>query len=195
MSYRLQDVSRYSDLPRLRTGDLLLFRGTRLFSKVIRYWTSSVYSHVGVVIYVRPAFSGRGRWCCLAADETKGGVVLEPLDRLLEECQREGCQVDWFAPRAAGGLDREKIAQAMLDMWGDAYASPLQFVYSFGKLAGLVLRWLGKGCRLNAHREFCSMAAGQALYAGGCRYLDFDRLPPGKIAELPQLELQGELVA
>ena len=38
------------NIDELETGDMILFNGNYMLSKVIEYFTNSIYSHIGVII-------------------------------------------------------------------------------------------------------------------------------------------------
>jgi hypothetical protein len=55
------------NLDKLQTGDILLFSGAEFwFSKLIRYWTKSQFTHVGLVLrnptYISPELTGLYMW-------------------------------------------------------------------------------------------------------------------------------------
>ena len=180
----------------IATGDFFFFRGNRWFSKLIRWRTESVYSHVGVALWIDAGGCGP-RLAILEALEPHG-VRLYPFSRYLEQCSRQGVAVDWYAVNDRK-IDRHKVAAYVLAQWGKPYAAG-QLVVSFG-LVGSFLRKL-----LHLHvpivdgdeRFFCSELAAAALEAGGYEPDSLEEsLPaatsPGALALWPCLHRMGTL--
>ena len=81
----------YSDVrDSIENGDVLLFRGSLLHSRIIQRWTRSVYSHVGLALWIRT--DGVKRLMVIEAMEGRG-IQLFPLSEYLQR----GDHVDWFA--------------------------------------------------------------------------------------------------
>jgi hypothetical protein len=84
------------NLDTLQTGDILLFAGSDFwFSKVVRWWTKSQFSHVGMVLrdptYISPELTGLYMWesgiesFADSEDHVKKlGVQITSLDELFE---------------------------------------------------------------------------------------------------------------
>src|SRR5690242_11711754 len=70
----------------MRTGDLLLFSGTSLLSRLIEGVTVSTYSHVALVVNMD------GRLLVFQADP--GGVMVRPASKVV--CLYDG-KVDWWS--------------------------------------------------------------------------------------------------
>lgn len=176
--------------PHIATGDVLFFRGKLLHARIIQRWTRSVYSHVGIAVWIRA--DGVRRLCVLEALEGHG-VRLYPLSRYI----RRGDAVDWWSV-AVDGFDRDKAVGWALMQLGARYASPWQFLRSFSVLTKRVCDWLGLPTRIDADRWFCSAYSVQFLLAGGWRpdadlHVDAYRAAPGDAARLPCLRMRGPL--
>lgn len=178
---------------RIQDGDFLLFRGDRCFSRVIQVWTRSVYSHVGVALWLEAG--GVRRLCCIEALEGRGVQIL-PMSRVLA---RDGA-VDWFSVVAAPEgrvLDRGKLVSYALSAWGSRYASPWQFIRSFSWLTRRLMNWLGKPMDTDPDRFHCVEMIMRAVRHAG--WEDSDprdpaEMSPGDAALLPCLQRRGTLV-
>jgi len=175
---------------RIASGDVLLFRGSLLHSRIIQRWTRSVYSHVGLALWIKA--DGVQRLMVIEAREGSG-VRLFPLSEYLAR----GDHVDWFAITDSG-LSREKTIGWGMDRLGRAYASPWQFLRSFGLVSKRLSNWLGLPTKVDQDRWFCSWFAAQALRAGGWVPSPSDDQPPekctpGDIALFTCLQRRGQL--
>lgn len=147
----------------IKSGDVLLFSGRSLWSRCIRRWTRSRWSHVGLAMWLAPP-CGMARLCVVESLEGEG-VRVVPF-------------TSWLAwrgeiKRLTPPLDTELRCAALrfaLHHWGCPYSSPLQFVRSFGAITTRVCRWLGlKKFDIEARRFFCSELVAGALHAAGCQ--------------------------
>jgi hypothetical protein len=185
---------RYSDVcDAIQTGDVLLFRGRRWYSWLIRFWTQSVYSHVGVAYRLK--VNGHSRLCLFEAVAFQG-VRLHPMDRYMSECVRAGSQVDWYALVDGVGVNREKVADQCLQRWADSYAGLVQFWWSFG--LGRFVRQAFKLPSRLGRGEFCSWIAAEALQHGGYRAgygdpADPALTDPGALSRYTCLQHRGTL--
>src|SRR5262245_40923397 len=109
----IPNMKLHDALPHIRTGDVFAFRGTALVSWVIRLWTQSLYSHVGIALRVKA--DSLERLCILEATEP-GGVRLYPMDLYLEQCRHSGTLVDWFTVTDPH-IDRDRVAAYALQQW------------------------------------------------------------------------------
>jgi hypothetical protein len=188
---------RYQDVrDHISNGDFFLFRGRSAFARLIRWRTQSVYSHVGVALWVDAG--GRGPRLAILEALEPHGVRLYPFSRYLEECARQGVGVDWFK------LDRSlvsanKVCAYVLRQWGKPYAMR-QLVFSFGLIGG----WLRKLLHVHVpvvdgeERFFCSELAAAAVEAGGYAPDSLDEslpaaIAPGSVALFPCLHRMGTL--
>lgn len=174
----------------IATGDLLLFRGRHPISRVIQWRTKSVFSHVGIAVWVQ--IENTKRLGVLEAKEG-WGVRLYPLSQCLEI----GDHVDWFRV-VDSSIDSTVAAGWAMEQWGKQYASLWQFIRSFG-LFGLSKRLLDAlriPTKVDHDRWFCSCFAAQFLLAGGWHPdedVDPSLTPPGDVALFPCLHRRGVL--
>lgn len=179
----------YSDVrERIHTGDLLFFRGRLLHSRLIQCWTKSVYSHVGVGIWLE---AGPIRRLFVAEALEGRGVQLFPLSRYLSA----GESVDWFAV-IDESFDRDYAAGWALAQVGLKYASIWQMLRSFGLISKWIADHLGLPTKIDRDRWFCSCYAIRLLEAGGVAFseaIDPSLTPPGGVAFLTCLRRMGTL--
>ena len=177
----------------IQDGDVLAFRGTRLFSRLIKLWTRSRVSHVGIACWMH------GRLTVVEALEP-GGVRVYPLSRYVGR----GCEVDWYQVdqpatdvMTHGALDRQEIVAFALSKWGLRYASPWQFLRSWGWLSRMIAERRGLPADTNPERFFCSELALDALRAGGYQGEGYEKpaaeTSPADVIELPCLRRRGRL--
>ena len=177
----------------VRDGDVLAFRGTRLFSKIIKLWTRSRVSHVGVACWMH------GRLTVVEALEGVG-VRVFPLSRYIEQ----GCWVAWYEMLQGerdridhGPLDRKAVVSFALSKWGLRYASPWQFLRSWGWLSHWAAGRRGLPADTNPDRFFCSELVLDALREGGYQGEGYDNpaaeTSPADVIELPCLRRRGRL--
>lgn len=175
----------------ISNGDVLLFRGSWLHSRIIQRWTRSVYSHVGLALWIQT--DGVKRLMVIEAMERRG-VQLFPLSEYLAR----GDHVDWFAITDAQ-IERPKVVAWGMARLGRDYASAWQFVRSFGFFTKRIANSLGIATKVDRNRWFCSWFAAQALRAGGWIPPETDRLPPeqytpGDISLFSCLQRRGKLI-
>lgn len=167
----------------IQQGDLLFFRGSGwLPSRLIRLFTTSVYSHVGIMV-VLSAGEYSDLW---VVEAVWPRVRLYPLRRTLENKTR----VDWFQV-VDPAVDRHAVVVYGLERVGRRYASFRQFVRSWGCSAGRLLGWKAD---VDQERDFCSELVAEAFLRAG--YVD-DREPaltsPGAVALYTCLRRRGTL--
>ncbi|MBI2900017.1 MAG: hypothetical protein HYY17_07515 [Planctomycetes bacterium] len=116
----------------IRTGDLLFFRGRGPFSRLIRWMSYSVYSHMGIA----------ARWAghlLVFQSHIPTGVEVVPARRIVF---RYDGQVDWWTvkPEHDGRLDRDRLLSAAVGELGKPYSFlglvALGFKLLGGKIAG-----------------------------------------------------------
>lgn len=171
----------------------MLFRGRRLFSRVIQLRTGSPFSHVGIAHWIKS--DGVQRLAVVEALEGVG-VRLHPLSEYLAR----GILIDWWAITDES-IHREKVVSWAMQRWGKRYASPWQLARSFGFLGKLLANWLGLPTKVDADRWFCSFFATSALRNGGWAPEEGDPLvplpeqaAPGDLTLFPCLQRRGTLV-
>lgn len=172
----------------IQPGDLFLFRGRLLHSRVIQRWTRSVYSHVGIAH--RPCTAGQECLDVLEAREGSG-VITQPLRYYLER----GDHVDWFSITDLT-IDRSEVVAWAWERRGKRYASYQQLLRSFVTLP--LAQLLGFDTKIDQGRWFCSFFAAEALQAGGWIPPSDEVMPghlmsPGAVSLFPCLQRQGPL--
>lgn len=180
---RLADVQ-----SQILPGDVLLFRGRLLHSRVISRWTRSVYSHCGIAH--RPASAGETSLDVLEAREGSG-VITFPLATYIES----GVEVDWYRI-GDPHIDRDAVVRWAWLRRGNRYASYRQILRSFVTLP--IAEFFGLDTQIDKGRWFCSWFAAEALMAGGWRPAQDDHTPthltsPGGVSLFPCLHRQGPL--
>lgn len=167
---------------RIASGDVLLFEGRSLASRLIRLRTESRLSHAGL------AFWAPGRLGCLEA--VGRGVQLWPLRNYVEAGHRV-----WWYRLAASPAARDVVCRRALERWGAPYAHPRQFLRSWGLFARRLARWGGWPLDTHPERVFCSELVAEALLAAGlAEGIEPARTAPGDLVFLPCLQLRGLLV-
>ena len=173
---------------RIQDGDVLAFRGTAVFSRLIQTVTQSRVSHVGFAVWLR-------RWDRLAVLEAlePGGIRLHPLRQRL----KDGESVDWYKLNDTG-ISRATLVESAFEHWGKRYASPWQFARSWGVLSSWLADMLGGDPDTNPDRFFCSELVAHCLGRAGYSIDDPAwkvpaRMAPGDVCELPVLHRMGRL--
>ena len=185
---------RYAEVRNLvRDGDIIAFRGTRMFSRIIKLWTRSRVSHVGIACWMHSRLT--------VVEALEGvGVTVYPLRRYIEQ----GCQVDWHELLQSerdtlefGPLNRQAVVAFALSKWGLRYASPWQFLRSWGWLSRWAAARRGLPADTNPDRFFCSELVLAALRAGGYQGEGYDRpaaeTSPADVIELTCVRRRGRL--
>lgn len=157
---------KYSQLREfIKTGDVLAFSGTAIYSKIIQCWTSSPISHVGLALWLKfPYDEQPNRLCVLEAHWGKG-VQIHLLKGVLEKeyWSREGKA--FLYPTE---LDGDEVASNALKYWSEAYANPLQFI-----IAGSTVLQALKGHKnldTDKAKQHCSELVCRAMVEAGGLY-------------------------
>ncbi|MFN0199664.1 MAG: hypothetical protein ACKVT0_23160 [Planctomycetaceae bacterium] len=180
----------------IQNGDILLFIGKRWWSRVIRRWTVSPYSHVGIAHWIKS--DGVERLTVIEALEGVG-IVVNPLSQYL----KLGETVDWFKITDER-VNRDKVVSWAMARWGFPYASWRQIARSFIIHRFLWLKrvynWLGIPTKIDKDRYFCSWVVAESLKNGGWEPDTDDGVQdpycvsPGEIALFTCLQRRGRLV-
>ena len=177
-----------SNRGRIQDGDVLAFRGTAAFSRLIQWRTRARVSHVGFAVWLR-------HWDRLAVLEAMepGGIRLHPLRQRLAA----GEWVDWYKLNDSR-VHRATVVEAAFEHWGKRYASPWQFVRSWGVLSRWLGDRLGRDSDTNPERFFCSELVAHCLQRAGYAiddpaWKDPARMAPADVIELPVLHRMGKL--
>lgn len=167
----------------IETGDLLFFRGQSLWSRIIRWRSRSEYSHVGIALRTGHPLP---ELCVIEAIEGHG-VRLVPFQVWLDW----GCEIDVFSVKH---VHRQQTLGEAVKHLGCQYASPIQFVRSWGLLARRLARWLGRPADTDRQRFFCSELVATALQAGGATLpMSPAAMTPGDVSTLEILQHKGRL--
>ena len=173
---------------RIQDGDVLAFRGTAAFSRLIQWRTRARVSHVGFAVWLR-------QWDRLAVLEAMEphGIRLHPLRKRIQD----GEWVDWHKLNDRG-IHRATVVESAFQHWGSRYASPWQFVRSWGLLTRWIADRMGRDSDTNPDRFFCSELVAHCLERAG--YVPDDpvwtepaTMAPADIVELPILHRMGKL--
>lgn len=175
-------------MPQFLDGDLLLFKGRSPISLFIRFWTTSPYAHVGVVVW----HEGSPHFV-----EARLGhlVTMRPVEDALSwsDCP------DWYridpsfhmlgdGSVVERGIDRAAVAIRAKSFVGKKYASFWQFVRSFSSLTSRILDAIGFRSDVDPCGVHCSDLSLECLKFGGLQWsdsIDSCRSTPGDIATLP----------
>ncbi len=170
----------YKDVrDQIRDGDVLLFQGTSLFSRLIRRFTRSRYSHSGLAVW------WNDRLFVLEATEPE--VRAMPLSILVGHYPR----VDLYELRTK--VDRLRVVQAAQDQLGKKYA-----VWGIVRFARRLLERIhgGPNPRKPPDKFICSQLVAYALREGGLVVDDRDPdafVAPEDLAKSPALGFMGQL--
>lgn len=186
--------ARLSDLGRqINDGDLLLFRGRGLFSRLIRTAGRSEYSHAGMVCYCK------GIPCVLEMREGVGGRCVT----LASQVQRHPGRIDLFQVSDNFGHFRAcEAAKAMLLKCGHEYnwrgllaASMLHLPF----IRLLTTPDLDDSSVVGELPEFCSQAVASACRTGGgvdpVPFLGDTVTEPGDLARSSLWKYRATLIA
>lgn len=185
------------NLDNLQTGDLLLFSGSDVwYDKLIKWWTKSKYSHIGIVLrdptYISPELkglymleSGMEDFNDSEDHVRKIGVQITDLNELLEEQEVKPFYKFVVHRKLHTKMSKEEIEQKMIDIHKVVYNRPYDInLYDFWMTSGSVkyvekpveeskwgiINWLTPNHRRN-DTYFCSALAGFV-------YTEMGLLPP-----------------
>lgn len=170
----------------IRNGDVLLFAGRSLWSRIIQQRTRSRISHCGLAVWIGD------RLAVLEAHE-RCGVRLHPLSKHLAA----GAEVYWYAMEDPF-IERPAVVRHAFAQWGQPYAPWRQFLRSWGILTRRAARRAGLAVDVDPKRWFCSELVLGSLQAGAyCNHDVHKRISaetsPGDLQFLPCLQLRGRL--
>lgn len=164
--------------PGMQDGDLIFARGRSLTSLLIRWWTTSPFCHVGVIVW--DDVDGKGYRPHVIEAHIGRKVSLVPLEKVI----RELGPVDYFA-LACPKADRFAIAKRARSFVGWKYAPLLQFLRSFSIASRCVFDLLRVSDDIAPGRTHCSEIASASLADGGCELeggKDPAKVTPGDVA-------------
>jgi len=139
----------------IKNGDVIGFEGYTFGSYIIRLFTHSNVTHVGVALWVC------GRLCVIEAKEGKG-VRVFPLDRIDVPFK--------VYPIVQKNIDGQKVVDFCLTHWGAEYTNWYQFLIIGSRIIKYIRRKMGKSPDLNPIRWFCSELIARAFESAG--YID-----------------------
>ncbi|MGA9116166.1 MAG: YiiX/YebB-like N1pC/P60 family cysteine hydrolase [Bacteroidota bacterium] len=179
------NVVPYEDVrPRIRDGDILLYRGRSRTSRLIRHLTRSPYSHAGLAVWWNRRL--------MVMEAIGRGVIVTPLSSSISAYDG---RVELFSTRE--GIPsplRERIVLRAQDELGKEYALLGALLIGLRALLGMPP---GPGDRARRERAFfCSQYVAHAYNAAGLDLLPRagDRFAaPGDIACSPLLQSAGML--
>lgn len=173
-------------LNQIATGDVLAFRSDTFWSRLIRLRTFSRVSHVGFAAWVH------NRLCVIEAVEWYA-IRVWPINRYLEDPRY--VVEHYQLLDAEYQIDRRAVVDTAWGLWGSRYASPLQFLRSWGLFTSWLGNKLGWSKDTDSNRYHCSETVLSCLIAGGYVGEGFDKNPaevsPGDIVQLPCLQRKG----
>jgi hypothetical protein len=167
-----------------KDGDILLFQGKSLYSRIMKLITHSKYSHSGIVIWWNE------RLMCM--DVVARGVIVQPLSRKLQDYKGE---VDWFSTKKEVPLTPEKRKDMVIfaqQELGKNYA--FWRVFWLGVKTFLKIKLSDKDLKQSPAKLYCAMYVSETYKSVG---LDLDihranrNTTPGDIAESKLLEMKG----
>ena len=158
----------------IRSGDLLAFSGTEATSRVIRFWSSSKYSHVALAIWVGPPVN-RLAVCDAVPGE---GVRLVPI----ESFTTWPGLVEHFHTEI---LNRERMVESALSRWMHPYPNKRQLLRSFGSITRRLHDWLGTREDLDLMAVHCAEHISNCLLDCGVTLpKPIPKMTPGLVVAL-----------
>jgi len=166
----------------LQTGDIVLYSGTRLWSRIIRAFSKSKWSHVGIV---------------LRYGQTSEPWVVEALEGKGVRFVPFRCWLAWGGEighgRASHFVDANKmvsVAEWCETQIGKEYSSPRQFVRSFGLVWSRLRKVFGIKVDTDSNRFTCSeLLATACFWTGLAIPKHAAKMTPGDVAKLPYWEV------
>ncbi len=155
---RCSDLSNYKTVRRnLKTGDILFCGGNYLFSRLIRWRSSSEFSHAAILVWIQD------RLLVLECHEWDG-VRLVPLSSYLENYRNKGKRYNGsLAIGRSNSIDTTRINDAL--SWA---ISKLTEQYDWDAVIKLGLGLVPSSKVLRTDRRYlCSEFAGEVLYRAG----------------------------
>lgn len=158
----------------LQTGDIVLYSGTRLWSRIIRAFSRSKWSHVGMIV--------RMRGDCWVIESLEGkGVRWVPFS----------CWLEWGGEIGVGACNLTHEYIYAFQIWleaqvGKEYACAWQFVRSFSFCWSRLRKIFGLKVDTDSERFFCSELIASALFYNGLEIPKHAaKMTPGDVAALP----------
>ncbi len=171
---------------KFKNGDVLLYQGNSLYSRLIQFVTKSKFSHSGIVIW----WNNR---LMVMEVKAKKGVIVNPLSRSI--CGYDG-NICWFTSiKPISTKNRKKMVEfAELEL-GKQYSTGLVFFNLIGKLFGIT--GLGSSDTLEeTSKQFCSYYVAQIYNAVGIDLVPRKKdyfTSPDNIAKSKKLKMIGRI--
>lgn len=163
---------------RIETGDVLLFEGRAWYSRLVKRWTKSRFSHAGLALWVN---IGTSRKLAVVEAQDWAGVRIYPLERRLMDAKKTGEKIHWYA-LTDPVVNRQRAGEMAVSWWGARYATWTQFLFSFARWTRPVWKWLGWwGRDTDPDRWFCSELVASSLFFAGYIPGPGDESKPWKI--------------
>jgi hypothetical protein len=177
----------------IKNGDVLTFAGNWFMSKLIRWWTGDLVSHVGLACWMKFGKDSIDRLCILESMEP-GGCRLLPLSHLLPEYWSNDVPVFWqkiLIPEIRG----EEVLGFALSKWGDKYASWLQFISIMWPWFRKMRSKIGLPVKIGGNRFHCSELVTRAFESAGFKSNKEPALTtPGDVQKFSCLSQPVELI-
>jgi len=177
-------ISKYVEVRlQIKNGDILMYKGKKIFSKIIRWLTGSPYSHAGIAVWWNERL--------MVMEAVMRGVRVVPLS--LNIYQHKG-NVEWFSCKKEI-LDEDRLRMIIFaqEELGKSYARWKAILFG---LRILFNRNLSRKDQLRMENKlFCSQYVAQIYNSIG---LDLKKnredrfMSPGDIAKSPLLERRGK---
>jgi Permuted papain-like amidase enzyme, YaeF/YiiX, C92 family len=177
-------ISRYEEVRlQIKNGDVFMYQGKKIFSKLISWLIDSLYSHAGIAVWWNERL--------MVVEAVMRGVRIAPLSRNIY--QHKG-SVEWFSSkREISDEDRLRMVIFAQEELGKSYARWKAVVFG---LRVLFKRDLSEKDELRMENKlFCSQYVAEIYNSIG---LDLKKnredrfMSPGDIARSPLLEKRGE---
>lgn len=170
----------------IKDGDLLAFKGTGFWSRLIQCVTKARVTHVGLAVTIRE------RQCIIEAREMRGVRVFP-----LREYLRANSRVYWYELDDESSVSRKALVDYCFNVWGARYARAWQFLRSWGLVSKAWANRMRLPEDVDDNRFFCSelvLAALQAAgYTGDGYETEAAKASPGDIVELTCFRPRGRL--
>jgi hypothetical protein len=177
-------ISRYEEVRlQIKNGDVFMYKGKKIFSRLIRWLTKSPYSHAGIAVWWNERL--------MVMEAVMRGVRVAPLSRNIY--QHKG-NIEWFScKKEIAEEDRLRMVIFAQEELGKSYARWKAVLFG---LKVLFKRDLNKKDELRMENKlFCSQYVAQIYNSIG---LDLKKnredrfMSPGDIARSSLLEKRGE---
>jgi hypothetical protein len=177
-------ISKYEEVRlQIRNGDVIMYTGKKILSRLISWLIRSPYSHAGIAVWWNERL--------MVMEAVMRGVRIAPLSRNIYQHQGK---VEWFSyKKEISEEDRLKMVIFAQEELGKSYARWKAILFG---LKILLNRNLSRKDQLRMENKlFCSQYVAQTYNSIG---LDLKKnredrfMSPGDIAKSPLLEKRGE---